>query len=269
MAHGIKTTIVEIDPAVYTYAREYFGLDNPHAVHLTDARQWVHEQATGSNASRADPGQGQPPTQGQQYDYVIHDCFSGGGVPAHIFTAEFWAELKTLIRADGVLAVNFAGHLRSDAARAIWFTLRHSFGVGACRVFHDRVETDEEKLRVAREQKARGEKGKDEERGYGHDEFLNMVFFCSPAGTPVDFRPPVEADISGSWLRHYVLGQLMDNEVTEKKIVGDVPLDEVDNWVLTDRDNKLGAYQHQGAIEHWKCAYIVFSPLMVVYWLSQ
>jgi len=39
---------------------------------------------------------------------------------------------------------------------------------------------------------------------------------------------------------------------------------EVNKWVrvrvLTDRDNKLGEYQHQSAIEHWKCAYDVLFP---------
>ena len=253
ITHGIKTTIVEVDPVVYKYAREYFDLAAPHAVHLTDARGWVHEQST---VSPLFTNLGQSPTK---YDYVIHDCFSGGGVPEHIFTTEFWADLNKIIRADGVLAVNFAGHLKSDAARAIWFTLQHSFG--GCRVFHDRIETDDEKRRVAKEKKSKGEEFNDD----GHDAFLNMVFFCSPTGKPLDFRPAVEKDFLGSFLRYYVLGQLMDNEVTEKEVVGNVPQDEVKNWVLTDRDNKLGAYQHQSAIEHWKCACDVL-PLLHCYY---
>ena len=187
-----------------------------------------------------------------KYDYIIHDCFSGGGVPEHIFTVEFWADLKKIMRDDGVLAVNFAGHLKSDAARAIWFTLQHSFG--GCRVFHDRVETDDEKRRIAKEKKAKGEKDSE------HDAFLNMVFFCSPGGKPLDFRPAVEKDFLGSWLRYYTLGQLMDNEVMEKGLVGDVPQEKVKNWVLTDHNNNLGAYQHQSAIEHWKCTCDVSSP---------
>ena len=239
ITHGIKTTIVEIDPMVYKYAREYFGLAAPHAVHLTDARGWVHEQSSASNPFLANLGQ--TPTK---YDYVIHDCFSGGGVPEHIFTTEFWADLKRTMRDDGVLAVNFAGHLKSDAARAIWFTLQHSFG--GCRVFHDHVETDDEKRKRTKEKKAKGENTDD-------GAFLNMVFFCSLTGKPLEFRPAVEKDFMESWLRYDVLGQLMDNEVTGKEIVGDVSEEEVTKWVLTDRDNKLGAYQHQSAIEHWKC----------------
>lgn len=245
ITHGIKTTIVEIDPAVYQYAREYFGLAGPHAVHVTDARGWVHEQSTISNPLLANLGK-----TPAKYDYVIHDCFSGGGVPEHIFTTEFWADLKMIMRSDGVLAVNFAGHLESDAARAIWFTLQHS--LGGCRAFHDQIETDDEKRRVAKEKKAKGEKV--------NDAFLNMVFFCSLTGKPLDFRPAVKEDFLESWLRYYMLGQLMDNEVTEKEVVGNVAQEEVKNWILTDRDNKLGAYQHQSAVEHWKCACDLFPP---------
>ena len=160
-----------------------------------------------------------------------------------------------MIRPDGALAVNFAGHLEGNAARAIWFTLQHSFG--GCRVFHDQIETDDEKRKVAKEKKARGEKFND----VGHGAFLNLVFFCSPTGEPLNFRPAIEKDFLKSWLRYYTLGQLMDNEVTEKEIVGKVPQEEVKNWVLTDRDNKLGSYQHESAIEHWKCAYDLF-PLL-------
>jgi len=80
------------------------------------------------------------------------------------------------------LAVNLAGHLKSDAARAIWFTHRHSYG--GCRVFHDRIETDDEKRKVPKGTKAKGEGLNDD----GRDAFLNVVFFCSPAGKPLDFR---------------------------------------------------------------------------------
>ncbi len=243
ITHGIKTTVVEIDPVVYKYAREYFGLAAPHAVHITDARVWVHEQSTVSNPLLTNLGQ-----TPAKYDYVIHDCFSGGGVPEHIFTTEFWADLKKTMRPDGVLAVNFAGHLESDAARAIWFTLQGSFG--GCRAFHDQIETDDEKRRAAKEEKAKGEKVNDD----GRNAFLNMVFFCSLTGKPLHFRPAVEKDFLESWLRYYMLGQLMDNEVTEKEVVGNVAQEEMKIWILTDRDNRLGAYQHQSAVEHWRCA---------------
>lgn len=114
------------------------------------------------------------------YDIVVHDCFSGGGVPKHIFTVEFWEDLKTIVSPEGVVAVvsvtcfgpyrsgahcfllpqNFAGHLGSDASRAILLTLQQIFA--QCRAFHDSIE------------------GLTEEQ-YRH-EFVNMVS-CSHIGT--------------------------------------------------------------------------------------
>jgi len=95
--HGISTTIVEIDPAVYTAARTYFGLSDPgpEKVFLEDARGWVSKR-------RAEVEQGKTSTL---YDIVVHDCFSGGGVPEHIFTLQFWNDLKTIMLPDGILVV--------------------------------------------------------------------------------------------------------------------------------------------------------------------
>lgn len=85
---------MEIDPAVYSAARTYFGLPDPGEgkVFLEDARGWV--------IKRRDSG-----TPQEGLDIVIHDCFSGGGVPAHLFTLEFFEELKSIIKPDGIVAI--------------------------------------------------------------------------------------------------------------------------------------------------------------------
>lgn len=90
MQHGILTSVVEIDPAVYSAARDYFGLPKPYAVYLEDARRWVSRSA--------DQGT-------DTYDIIVHDCFSGGGVPAHLFTTEFWENLKRILDPEGIVAV--------------------------------------------------------------------------------------------------------------------------------------------------------------------
>lgn len=91
--HNIATTIVEIDPAVYTAARQYFGLPDPGEgnIFLEDARGWVAQRGRS--------------TSSKPFDIVIHDCFSGGGVPEHIFTVEFWEDLKGILSPEGVVAV--------------------------------------------------------------------------------------------------------------------------------------------------------------------
>lgn len=94
MRHKIVTTIVEIDVNVYDAAKTYFGLP-PHEadkVHIKDGRSFVARRARGIEET-------------ELYDYVIHDLFSGGGVPAHMFTLEFWQDLEKLVKADGIVAV--------------------------------------------------------------------------------------------------------------------------------------------------------------------
>lgn len=93
----MHTTVVEVDPAVYKFARKYFELSEPDEVYIEDARSWVHERAI-THAS----GNGE---LSQKFDYVVHDCFSGGGVPQHLFTEEFWGELKETMDITGILAV--------------------------------------------------------------------------------------------------------------------------------------------------------------------
>lgn len=97
LRHGISTTIVEIDPAVFNAARKWFGLPDPGSgrVFLEDARSWIAEKRSNVEAGRKET----------LYDIVIHDCFSGGGVPAHIFTMEFWEDLKVVMAPEAVLVV--------------------------------------------------------------------------------------------------------------------------------------------------------------------
>lgn len=102
--HNLSTTVVEIDPAVYEAAHRYFGLATPDPGHLflEDARLWVRRRRMQTDhAAIESTASGPPPL----FDIVVHDCFSGGGVPGHIFTVEFWQDLKVTMRNDGVVAV--------------------------------------------------------------------------------------------------------------------------------------------------------------------
>ncbi|KZV96373.1 S-adenosyl-L-methionine-dependent methyltransferase [Exidia glandulosa HHB12029] len=232
--HGMHTTVVEIDPVVYDYARTYFGLREPHAVHLTDARGWVHTQAA-------------QPTPTHKYDIVVHDCFSGGSVPGHIFTLEFWGDLQKLLAPDGVVAVNYAGYLGSNPARGILATLLAAFT--QCRIFHDSLATD-----------------------HDDSEFLNMVFFCTNAETPMTFRKATPKDSFKSIMRERLFEAWPRLEVSHGRISKGSNATEADeewkeeerkDWVLTDAKNPLAEWQHQSALEHWHLMRGIMSD---VYW---
>ena len=104
MRHGISTTIVEIDPVVYDAATRFFGLpaSGPGQVFLEDARGWVRNRSASAIASSTTES---GTTATTLYDIVVHDCFSGGGIPAHLYTQQFWQDLKNIVTPDAVIAV--------------------------------------------------------------------------------------------------------------------------------------------------------------------
>ena len=58
-----------------------------------------------------------------RYDVVIADVFAGGRTPAHLTSAEFWAEARRAVRGTGVVAANVAdgaplAHVRAQVATA-------------------------------------------------------------------------------------------------------------------------------------------------------
>ncbi|KAG1755478.1 S-adenosyl-L-methionine-dependent methyltransferase [Suillus lakei] len=196
--HGIATTIVEIDPAVYDAARQYFGLSDPGSnnVFLQDARGWVRNRRAMVEAE--DPS-------AIKYDLV------------HLFSIEFWNDLKTILSPEGIVAVNFAGNLASNSSQAILVTLLRAFG--QCRAFHDHVELSQEQF---------------------HSHFVNIVFFCSSSPTPLTFRPAVEEDYLHSYLRRHILSSLDKREISHTQI-GDNSI-----WSAAT-DEKF-----EEAFEHWK-----------------
>ncbi|KZV65795.1 hypothetical protein PENSPDRAFT_689537 [Peniophora sp. CONT] len=235
--HGVTPTIIEIDPAVYNASLTWFGLlePAPERLFLEDGRRIVRRKVhEHMNLHTTEP----------LYDYVIHDCFSGGGVPAHLYTSEFWGELKGIMKPDGVVAVNYAGLVGGDASRSVLMTLEESFG--QCRIFHDSITpvSDEELT----------------------SEFRNLIIFCSPSTKPLTFRSAVEADFLGSPLRSRVLGSFGSKwEVNAHVVRGDLEGKDSSRWILRDQPNHLADWQKPAAFEHWK---IMRNILPEVFWTT-
>ena len=89
MVHGVKTTIVEIDPVVHEYATKYFALPPEHTAVIADAVSYADAVAR----------------SGEQYDYVVHDVFTGGAEPVELFTVEFIQDLRSILKPSGVIAI--------------------------------------------------------------------------------------------------------------------------------------------------------------------
>ena len=255
MRHGLSTTIVEIDPAVYDAARRFFGLPAPDSVFLEDARGWVHNRS--ETAKTESPSS--PQTNSVPFDIVVHDCFSGGGIPAHLYTQQFWQELKNIIRSDAIVAVvspiclcfwvaiaqpddarqNYAGIISSDSAKAVVLTLRSVFP--QCRAFYDSMEPPADAL----------------------NEFQNWVFFCTPSSDPLEFRAAISSDFLGSYLRRHVLSSLSEREGDISTLGSDLVGEKRERFILKDMANPLGEWQQKDALHHWK---IMRDVLPEVFW---
>ncbi|TVY73563.1 Polyamine aminopropyltransferase [Lachnellula suecica] len=209
MTHGIKTTIVEIDPVVHDFATKYFALPPEHTAVIADAVSYADVVAR----------------SGQQYDYVVHDVFTGGAEPVDLFTVEFIRDLRSILKPSGVIAINYAGDLLLPSARIIVRTIRTVFPT--CRVFRESAASAE---KIA-------EDGRD---------FTNMVIFCTNDTDKVTFRQPIEADFLNSGARKIFL--LPQHEVDEGLFVEI----ESDGGILSRNDTeRFKSWQQQSALGHW------------------
>jgi len=100
-ASGINVDTIEIDPAVASAAKEYFGFKPTGEFIVGDARYEI------KNLSH------------KRYDFIMHDCFTGGSEPTHLLTLEMLSKLRDLLKGDGVLALNYVGFREGDGADAV------------------------------------------------------------------------------------------------------------------------------------------------------
>jgi spermidine synthase len=84
--------VVEIDPAVVRVAREYFAFAPSDRVRVItqDGRVFVKRALS----------------QGERYDLIMLDAFTGEYIPEHLMTREFLEEVRGLLTEDGVLVAN-------------------------------------------------------------------------------------------------------------------------------------------------------------------
>jgi hypothetical protein len=206
--HGIKTTILELDPVVHEFAVKYFNLPHNHSYAHGDAAEWV-DRFKGPRAG--------------DFDYIIHDVFTGGAEPVPLFTSEFLSGLQQLLKDDGVIAINYAGDLGTPSASLVYRTIASIFG--SCRIFREEPTPS-----------------KDESND---GDFTNMVFFCRKSGRePVKFRKAIEADFLGSGLRKAYMVPKHEIQASEFQTEGDI---------LTKKNTALlEKYQTKSAVGHWK-----------------
>ncbi|MDN5753226.1 MAG: fused MFS/spermidine synthase, partial [Nitrosospira sp.] len=97
---GIETDTIEIDPAVADAAKRFFAFQPTGAFIVGDARYEIKHLP-------------------HRYDYIMHDCFTGGSEPTHLLTQEMLLELRALLKDRGILALNYVGFATGEGSEAV------------------------------------------------------------------------------------------------------------------------------------------------------
>lgn len=223
--HKVNLTLVEIDPAVYDFAVAYFGVDEVRAgdVVLEDAVTWARRQ-----------------DQAGRFDYIVHDVFTGGSVPAALFAEPFLKDLYGLLHPSGVIAVNFAGDLASLSSLRILTTLLRVFP--RCRAFSDGPPTPV----VSPTDKA-------------DETFSNLVLLCTKDWlVNLELRDPIAGDYLPAGpsprLREQVFSQFRSREVDLAAFRSKAASSDGDKWIIrTERDVRdVEREQLDEVGVHWK-----------------
>lgn len=88
---AVEMDVVEIDPEITRIAYQYLGISGDTRIRSfnEDARWFVMKQ-----------------TQAQVYDFIFLDAFNDLSIPYHLATKEFAAQLKPLLKKDGMILAN-------------------------------------------------------------------------------------------------------------------------------------------------------------------
>ena len=87
VSHDINVTVLELDPLVLEMSQTWFGLTSKAQFRTIDAADYLRQN------------------HDAEFDYVIHDIFTGGGVAEQLFTIESWKAIHSMMSPNGALAV--------------------------------------------------------------------------------------------------------------------------------------------------------------------
>jgi spermidine synthase len=111
---GAEIDVVEIDPVVTAVSKKYLGVSDASRIRSfnQDARWFVMK----------DGGR-------EKYDFIFEDAFNDLSIPYHLATREFSADLKQLLKKDGLLLTNVIDRFdRTSFLPSYLRTLEQVFG---------------------------------------------------------------------------------------------------------------------------------------------
>lgn len=99
-AQGIATDAIEIDQAVVDAAKKHFDFQASGNLIVGDARYEIKHMD-------------------KHYDFIIHDCFTGGSDPSHLLSKEMFQSLQTRLSDNGILAITVVGFVTGEHAAPV------------------------------------------------------------------------------------------------------------------------------------------------------
>ena len=114
---NVMVDTVEIDPAVVSVAKKYFGVteSSRHKIRTEDGRVFLRRSVT-------------------NYDLILMDAYTtgryGSSIPPHLTTREFFGIASQRLTTNGVLAYNVIGQVQgwhSDLVGALYRTMKEVF----------------------------------------------------------------------------------------------------------------------------------------------
>ncbi|ROV91071.1 hypothetical protein VMCG_09588 [Cytospora schulzeri] len=225
VAHGVDTTVVEIDPVVHEFASKYFRLPPNHTPVIQDAVTYTSDLVNNTDT---------------QFDYIVHDVFTGGAEPIALFTLEFLQNLNALLKPNGAIAINYAGDFTLPPPKIVYKTIKSVFP--SCRIFREQPRDD---TLVEKEKR----------------DFTNMVIFCvKDADRPLTFRKATPADLLQSGMRQNFL--VPKHEVFETDFTAGGEVD-----VLRRNDTSaLEKWHAKSALGHWEVMRVVLPDFVWESW---
>ncbi len=112
----VEMDVVEIDPEITRIVYQYLGISGDTRIRSfnEDARWFVMNQ-----------------TQREVYDFIFLDAFNDLSIPYHLTTKEFTAQLKPLLKKDGILLANLVDDVQKGQFLPSYIkTLETVFGKG-------------------------------------------------------------------------------------------------------------------------------------------
>lgn len=91
--------VCELDQRIADVAFEYFGVKNEFNLQIDDARHYLRANK-------------------KKYDLIVFDVFKGENPPAYLLSKENFEHLNSLIKLNGIIAINFNGFLNGKIGKS-------------------------------------------------------------------------------------------------------------------------------------------------------